>query len=108
MSGGDKGMSVADLSVKELQQYSQVLEEETRALTSHFSALRGGRDRYHGSKVVLENIEDCEEGEEMLVPLTKSLYVPGVLKNPKTAIIEVCAFCAYFSLFAARFFLQEF
>ena len=89
------GVNVTDLSLQELKQYSQVVEDEVKQLTQHFSALRVGRDRYHGSKVVLESLEECKEGEKMLVPLTKSLYVPGQLKKSNEAIIEVC-FATFF------------
>eukprot|EP01061_Rhynchopus_euleeides_P008730 TRINITY_DN17882_c0_g1_i1.p2 TRINITY_DN17882_c0_g1~~TRINITY_DN17882_c0_g1_i1.p2 ORF type:complete len:143 (+),score=81.82 TRINITY_DN17882_c0_g1_i1:42-470(+) len=84
-------VSVGDLSLNELRQYSQVLEDEIKALTQHFTALRGGRERYHGSRVVLDDLEKCKEDEKLMVPLTKSLYVPGKLKNPNSAIVEVGA-----------------
>eukprot|EP01059_Diplonema_ambulator_P023295 TRINITY_DN38725_c0_g1_i1.p2 TRINITY_DN38725_c0_g1~~TRINITY_DN38725_c0_g1_i1.p2 ORF type:complete len:164 (+),score=50.13 TRINITY_DN38725_c0_g1_i1:58-492(+) len=84
-------VNVADLSLMELKQYSQVLEDEIKSLTQHFSALRAGRERYYGSKTTLEELEGCKAGEKMLVPLTKSLFVPGELANTETAIIEVGA-----------------
>eukprot|EP01064_Diplonema_japonicum_P016718 TRINITY_DN2473_c1_g1_i1.p2 TRINITY_DN2473_c1_g1~~TRINITY_DN2473_c1_g1_i1.p2 ORF type:complete len:144 (+),score=45.96 TRINITY_DN2473_c1_g1_i1:100-531(+) len=84
-------VNVGDLSVQELKQYTQVLEDEVKQLTQHFQALRTGRERYHDSKQTLEGLEGCKEGEKMLVPLTKSLYVPGQLKNTENAIIEVGA-----------------
>eukprot|EP01062_Namystynia_karyoxenos_P055525 TRINITY_DN4644_c0_g1_i1.p1 TRINITY_DN4644_c0_g1~~TRINITY_DN4644_c0_g1_i1.p1 ORF type:complete len:186 (+),score=104.41 TRINITY_DN4644_c0_g1_i1:73-558(+) len=84
-------VKVSSLSPQELQTLSENLQSEIQALSSQHNMLRSGRERYLDSKRVLESLATYQEGDKMLVPLTSSLYVPGELGNPGTAIIEVGA-----------------
>ena len=95
----DQQVGVGDLSLQELKQYLSALEEEMKQLTEHHGALKQGRDRYQDSRATIEGLEQCESGEKMMVPLTQSMYVPGVLKENKQAIIEVCFSICYITAY---------
>eukprot|EP01060_Flectonema_neradi_P000160 TRINITY_DN10113_c1_g1_i2.p1 TRINITY_DN10113_c1_g1~~TRINITY_DN10113_c1_g1_i2.p1 ORF type:complete len:150 (+),score=41.97 TRINITY_DN10113_c1_g1_i2:56-505(+) len=87
----DQQIGVGDLSLQELKQYLSALEEEIKQLSEHHGALKQGRERYQDSRATLEGLEECSSGEQMMIPLTQSMYVPGTLKETKQAIIEVGA-----------------
>eukprot|EP01065_Artemidia_motanka_P032138 TRINITY_DN39188_c0_g1_i1.p1 TRINITY_DN39188_c0_g1~~TRINITY_DN39188_c0_g1_i1.p1 ORF type:complete len:158 (+),score=62.85 TRINITY_DN39188_c0_g1_i1:67-540(+) len=89
MPEAPKQISVNSLSPQELSQLSENLQSEIQTLTSHFNALRGARERYLESRRVLNQLSECKPGDPLLVPLSSSLYVPGVVGDNSKAIIEV-------------------
>ncbi|KAJ9469958.1 putative prefoldin subunit 5 [Diplonema papillatum] len=86
-----QGVAVGDLSVNELQTYIKVLRDELQVLMNQYGALKTARERYLDSKQTLESLEQCKEGEKILIPITHSLFVRGELGATDSAIIEMGA-----------------
>ena len=50
-----------------------------------------GSRKFEESKEVLVYLKEYGKGKEVMVPLTSSLYVPGVMEDTETVLVEVGA-----------------
>ncbi len=71
------------------QGLSEQLESDVQQLTESLANLQKAVGRYHTSGRALEGMTLESEGKEMLVPLTSSLYVPGVLGDTSKVLLGV-------------------
>lgn len=78
-------MEIESLSLQQLSVLKSQLEEEIEKLTNSFAQLRHASTKYRASRIGVENLE----GKEILVPLTASLYVPGVVLDPDYLLVDV-------------------
>lgn len=60
-------------------------------MSIHYQNLIGAIRKFNESKGVLVYTEKFATGKEIMVPLTSSLYVPGVLSSDKDVLIEAGA-----------------
>lgn len=70
----------------ELLQYCTVLFNFYEINTLHLSQLEqlhGAKGRFTNARSVLDDISTAPEGRKVLVPLTSSLYVPGLVSMPE-------------------------
>lgn len=47
--------------------------------------------KFNESKVTVAEMSAFEEGKEIMVPLTSSLYVPGTIKDKDQVLVEIGA-----------------
>lgn len=81
---------MTDLDVDQLAQVKEQLEEEVQHLTSSFAALKSAGSKFRAAKAAADHLsKPTAEGEEVLVPLTPSLYVPGKLKNVDRVMVDI-------------------
>lgn len=80
-------MEVENLSPQQLGVVKEQLEQEIEKLTASFSQLRHAGTKYRASRSAIDSLEQ----RELLVPLTASLYVPGMLVNPETVMVDIGA-----------------
>ena len=76
----------------EIQQYLSkigAIEGEIEQLKQNMAQLQNGVKRYHTSGRAIEALKDETGGKEMLVPLTSSLYVPGILGDTDTILLDI-------------------
>lgn len=78
-----------ELSTEQLQQLRQSLTEEVQVLTNNMSNLRAALQRYSISNNSLNVFNDKNNNNDILVPLTSSMYVPGKLNNIKNVIVDI-------------------
>ncbi|CAH1999925.1 unnamed protein product [Acanthoscelides obtectus] len=87
-----RGMQEIDLTQLSLQQIiglKQQLEGELQLMQESMASLKVAQLRYQGSGDIMEKITPETEGQEILVPLTASMFVPGQLKDTNEVIIDV-------------------
>ncbi|KAF4634044.1 hypothetical protein G7Y89_g4052 [Cudoniella acicularis] len=92
MSSSPKGQGV-DITALSLQQLSQVkkqFEDELTHLTNSFTQLRAAQAKFREClRSISTGVSSKVEGKPILVPLTASLYVPGVLADSDNVIVDV-------------------
>ncbi|ATY61798.1 c-myc binding [Cordyceps militaris] len=91
MSSGER--ETVNLDTLEPQQLAQVkkqLDEELEHLTSSFSQLHGAQSKFREClRCVNSRSESSKSSNEVLVPLTNSLYVRGELTNTETVLVDI-------------------
>ena len=50
-----------------------------------------GTKKFEDSKAALKYMKEYAQDKELMVPLTSSLYVPGVMEDPENVLVEVGA-----------------
>ena len=85
----EREVTVADLTLDQLQGLKQQHEEELSELQSQLEQLHGARNRYNSSMTTLDGMSQAKEGQSMLIPLNSSLYAPGKVSKPGKVIVEL-------------------
>mmetsp|Transcript_33093 Transcript_33093/g.32229 ORF Transcript_33093/g.32229 Transcript_33093/m.32229 type:complete len:97 (-) Transcript_33093:132-422(-) len=67
------------------------MEQEIETLTASFQQLSAAHQKFGDSKLVLNYMEAKAKDQEIMVPLTSSLYVPGVMHENNRVMVEVGA-----------------
>ncbi|ORX60966.1 Prefoldin alpha subunit [Piromyces finnis] len=95
MSSSDKDkatttvIDLADLPMEQLQAVRQQIEEEIQHLTESYSALKLAQTKFNTNIECVNTVKKLDDGANILVPLTVSLYVPGQLVNKDKLIVDV-------------------
>ncbi|XP_056638804.1 prefoldin subunit 5 [Diorhabda carinulata] len=87
-----KGMQQIDLTtlnIQQLYQLKQQLDQELNLFQESLASLKMAQGKYQNSGEALEKITPQSEGQEILVPLTGSMYVPGKLHDTNNVIIDI-------------------
>ena len=87
--GGGEGINLFALSLEQLNQLKQSIEEELQGLNGAIHQLQVSRNKLTTSKEALGRLSSTPEGTSMLVPITSSLYVPGETTPLDTVLIDV-------------------
>jgi hypothetical protein len=74
-------VNIEQLSPQELYQIKQGFEGEITTLGQSMNQLRFALDKYEEGKRSIKAVEECKEDEELLMPLSHSLYIQGYLNN---------------------------
>ncbi|XP_039602668.1 prefoldin subunit 5 [Polypterus senegalus] len=82
-------VNVADLSLPQLEGLKGQLDQETEFLTSSISQLKVVQTKYVEAKECVNVLNKENEGKELLVPLTSSMYVPGVLNDVEHVLVDI-------------------
>ena len=77
------------LSLEQLNQLKQSIEEELQGLNGAIQQLQVSRNKLNTSKEALNRLAKTPDGTKMLVPITSSLYVPGETTELDTVIVDV-------------------
>ena len=87
--GGKEGINLFALSLEQLNQLKQSIEEELQGLNGAIQQLQVSRNKLTTSKDALTRLSTTAEGTPMLVPITSSLYVPGETTQLDTVLVDV-------------------
>ena len=60
-------------------------------MTQHFQQLFAATKKFQDSQQCLTYMQQRAAGREIMVPLTSSLYVPGVMEDNSNVLVEVGA-----------------
>jgi prefoldin alpha subunit len=82
-------VSLTDLTIPQLQQFKQSLEQELSYMTDTVAKLKVAQQAYDMSANVLSELSPAREGKEMLVPLTNSVFVPGNVSDCKSVLVNI-------------------
>lgn len=88
---GPKEILVNELSIGQLNQLSQQLDQEMELLQSSLSSLKVAQTRFTECNDSLSKISSSPDNtnKDVLVPLTSSMYVTGQLTNIETVLVDV-------------------
>jgi len=82
-------VAIEDLSLEQLAQVKRQLDDEIDHLTLSYSTLKQAELRFKACKDAIGAIRQQNKDKEILVPLTPSLYVSGVLTDFDNVIVDV-------------------
>lgn len=91
ISKANQEVDITKVPPAQLQELGKAIEEEIKQLSIHYSQLVGAVRKFNDSKQVLAYMEERAQGKEVMVPLTSSLYVPGIMDDNKNVLIEAGA-----------------
>jgi prefoldin alpha subunit len=82
-------LSAEQLTIPQLQQQKQILEQEVSHLTDTVAKLKAAQQAYDMSSKSLGTFTPDNEDREILLPLCNSVYVPGRAKDVKRVLLNV-------------------
>lgn len=91
MSGKPADVDITKVTPQQLVQLSKSIEQEIDLLTQSYSQLVSASNKFADSRLVLNYLKERSQGKEIMVPLTSSLYVPGVMEDNNKVLLEVGA-----------------
>eukprot|EP00483_Globobulimina_turgida_P002792 UN02797 len=77
---------ITELPIQSLRQLQQQVTDQYEYISRNLATLKMARNRFNGSKVILDSYTESNNNKETLIPLTDSLYVPGYLHTNKVLI----------------------
>jgi prefoldin alpha subunit len=89
MADSSRGIDLDSMSLDQLDQVKQQEENRLNALTSRYSQLRQAAVRLQASHSAVLELKSSMDGNQVMVPLTESLYVPGKIVDPTTLLVEI-------------------
>ncbi|KAK3014744.1 hypothetical protein RJ639_009899 [Escallonia herrerae] len=89
-SGGGGGrVEIEKLSVEQLKAVKEQTDLEVNLLQDSLTNIRTATSRLEIASNALHDLSLRPQGKKMLVPLTASLYVPGVLDDAEKVLVDV-------------------
>ncbi|XP_077582795.1 prefoldin subunit 5 [Stigmatopora nigra] len=82
-------INLADLSLPQLEGLKSQLDQEIEFLTSSISQLKVVQAKFVDAKDNLNSLNKNNQGKQLLVPLTSSMYVPGTLNDVDHVLVDV-------------------
>ncbi|KAL6443939.1 hypothetical protein ACFW04_001728 [Cataglyphis niger] len=81
--------TLPNLNIQQLTMFKQQLDKELEVFQDSLHTLKIAQSRFQESGACLEKITVAAEGNEILVPLTGSMYVTGKLAEANNVIVDV-------------------
>lgn len=91
LAGKQEGVDITKVSPQQLQELAKAIETELQQLSQSYNQLMLGSRKFKESKEVLVYLKEQGQGKEVMVPMTSSLYVPGVMEDTENVLVEVGA-----------------
>ncbi|XP_077185242.1 prefoldin subunit 5 [Paroedura picta] len=82
-------VNISELSLPQLEVLKSQLDQEVEFLSSSIAQLKVVQTKYVEAKDCLAVLNKSNEGKELLVPLSSSMYVPGKLSDVGQVLIDV-------------------
>lgn len=82
-------IDLSKLNLQQLTQLKQQLDQELSVFQESLHTLKMAQGKFQESKESLEKITPQSKGKSIMVPLTGSMYVPGVLADADKVIVDV-------------------
>ncbi|XP_044727851.1 probable prefoldin subunit 5 [Chrysoperla carnea] len=82
-------IDLTKLNLQQLTQLKQQLDQELTMFQESLQTLKMAQSKFQDSGESLEKIVPELEGKPILVPLTGSMYVPGVIADANKAIVDI-------------------
>ncbi|XP_003227875.1 prefoldin subunit 5 [Anolis sagrei] len=82
-------VNISELSLPQLEVLKNQLDQEVEFLSSSIAQLKVVQTKYVEAKDCLTVLNKSNEGKELLVPLSSSMYVPGKLSDVGNVLIDV-------------------
>ncbi|KAM9859095.1 prefoldin subunit 5 [Aulostomus maculatus] len=82
-------VNLADLTLPQLEGLKSQLDQEIEFITSSIAQFKVAQSKFVDAKDSLNVLNKNNQGKELLVPLTSSMYVPGKLNDVEHVIVDV-------------------
>jgi prefoldin alpha subunit len=82
-------MDITQLSPQQLEDVRKNLTAEVQFLTQSYGNLKVARGRYAHSLEALDEFKEDNQDQEIMVPLTTSMYIPGTLANVEKVMVDI-------------------
>ena len=82
-------MQAEQLSIPQLQQQKEILEQEVSYLTDTVARLKAAQQAYDMSAKSLAGYGPESEDKEIMIPLANSVYIPGRAKNVDRVLLNI-------------------
>mmetsp|Transcript_39923 Transcript_39923/g.39495 ORF Transcript_39923/g.39495 Transcript_39923/m.39495 type:complete len:111 (+) Transcript_39923:3-335(+) len=79
------------MTPQQLNDVKKTLEEDVKSLNQSLQGMKLAGSKFRESKGVVESIKNHDMEEEIMIPLTSSLYVPGRICETDKVVVEVGA-----------------
>ena len=76
-------VALESLPPQQILQIKQQFEQDLRVLNESLGQLKFAYERYEESKATILAAEKVSQDDEILIPLSNSLYVPGQIDNER-------------------------
>mmetsp|Transcript_21665 Transcript_21665/g.37022 ORF Transcript_21665/g.37022 Transcript_21665/m.37022 type:complete len:160 (+) Transcript_21665:27-506(+) len=86
-----ESIDVTTLGLPQLEQIRDNLGEDIEQIQEGLNALKQATYGYIQSKEAAKSITPANEGKEILIPMTSSLFVPGKLGNTQKVLLDIGA-----------------
>ncbi|XP_075407732.1 prefoldin subunit 5 [Tenrec ecaudatus] len=84
-----QSVNITELNLPQLEMLKNQLDQEVEFLSTSIAQLKVVQTKYVEAKDCLNVLNRTNEGKELLVPLTSSMYVPGKLHDVDHVLIDV-------------------
>uniref|UniRef100_A0A5F4WJS6 Prefoldin subunit 5 n=1 Tax=Callithrix jacchus TaxID=9483 RepID=A0A5F4WJS6_CALJA len=84
-----QSINITELNLPQLEMLKNQLDQEVEFLSTSIAQLKVVQTKYVEAKDCLNVLNKSNEGKELLVPLTSSMYVPGKLHDVEHVLIDV-------------------
>jgi prefoldin alpha subunit len=84
-------VNIEKCTPQELMQLGKALDADIGELTRSYGQLIRAQQKFEESKMVIDGVTERAKNEEIMVPLTSSLYVAGELEETEKVLVEVGA-----------------
>ena len=91
LAKANQEVDITKIPPSQLVELKKAIEAEVQQLTMHYQQLFAATKKFQDSQGVLAYMQQRAGGREVMVPLTSSLYVPGVMEDNNNVLIEVGA-----------------
>lgn len=82
-------IDISNLNLQQLIQLKQQIDQEVSIIQNSFLTLKLAQSKFQESGLCLEKIKPEIEGNEILVPLTGSMYVSGKLADTNNVLVDI-------------------
>jgi prefoldin subunit 5 len=82
-------LDITQLSLEELQNLQEQVANEVNTFAQNIVALQQTATRFATAGHSVEYLSEQRAGQPVLLPLTESLYVAGVLESVETVLLEI-------------------
>ncbi|VDQ10916.1 unnamed protein product [Trichobilharzia regenti] len=105
-------VSINDLTIPQLQELARQMEQKIQFLSASIQQLKALQTQFTASKNCLTELTPEKQNNDILVPLTSTLCVPGKLSDTSHVLVDigtgyyvemVCSFTLLLSEFSRQF-----
>ena len=86
LAKANQDVDITKIPPNQLTELAKAIEEEVRQLTVHYQQLVAATKKFEDSQGILQYMQQKTVNKEIMVPLTSSLYVPGVMENTNVLV----------------------
>lgn len=86
---GMQAVDLTKLNLMQLTQFKNGLDSDLQFYKESLQNLKMAQAKYQESGDSLSCMTPASEGKDVLVPLTGSMYVPGVLSQPDRVVVDI-------------------